>query len=282
MFSIVTPTLNSIFKLKRCIGSVRGQHGVNKEHIVKDGLSADGTPEWLNTQEGLKVYSSSDNGMYSAIEEGWDKSEGSILSWLNSDEQYLPGSLKIIERTFDHHPEVDVVTGNVIVVNSDGLPIAARREVPLRKIYISNSFLNVYSCTIFFRRTLIEKGLLRFQPGLRYAADMELVLNLLSHNCKFLHLNQYLSLFGVDGNNLSIHKGMEEETVRIRKKYGGENSAIWRLGCLLFRRLERLIRGGYRRIELRYYYALDEIPTYRLIKSHNVGGRFTIPRQVDR
>jgi glycosyltransferase involved in cell wall biosynthesis len=281
MFSVVTPTLNALEPLKRCVGSLRGQTDVALEHIVEDGASVDGTQEWLAKQKDIKWSSGVDDGMYSAIAKGWKRSVGSMVSWLNADEQYLPGTLGLVQRTFEKNPKIDVVMGNAIIIDEDGSAVAARREVPLRAIYIRNSFLNVYSCTMFFRRELWERGWLRFDPGLRYAADMELILSLLKKNCRFLHLKEYLSLFGIDGTNLSIHKKMKEETTRIKKKYGGGREKIFEMGLLAMRRAERLVRGGYRRVNLEYRVAMDEIPNYRLIRCLKVGGRYTIsPRSI--
>lgn len=90
-FSVVTPTRNSLTKLKCCVGSVRGQTGVEVEHLVHDACSTDGTVGWLSGQNDLDSVSENDSGMYDAINRGWSRASGDIVSWLNSDEQYLPG-----------------------------------------------------------------------------------------------------------------------------------------------------------------------------------------------
>ena len=73
---------------------------------------------------------------------------------------------------------------------------------------------------------------------------------------------------------------MEEENTYVRRLYGGCRSKIMRFSSLFLRRIERFIRGGYKRVEICYYYAVDEIPNYRLIKAKNIGGRYTIPRNL--
>ncbi len=83
-----------------------------------------------------------------------------------------------------------------------------------------NAFLNIFSCTIFFRKKLWDEGLLRLDSGLRYAADMDLILRLLSGGVKMLQVDDYLSLFTADGSNLSTHKGMFDETAYLQNKYG--------------------------------------------------------------
>ena len=61
-FSIATPARNSLGKLKRCVGSVRGQSDVALEHIIQDAQSSDGTPEWLARQADLRAVSERDDG----------------------------------------------------------------------------------------------------------------------------------------------------------------------------------------------------------------------------
>ncbi len=46
-FSIINPNLNSGSRLRRCVGSIRGQAWAAREYIVVDGGSTDGTVEWL-------------------------------------------------------------------------------------------------------------------------------------------------------------------------------------------------------------------------------------------
>ena len=119
-FSVVTPTRNALDKLKRCVGSVRGQTGVEIEHIVQDACSTDGTPEWLAGQADLLARSEQDAGMYDAINRGWGRATGDILSWLNSDEQYLPGTLEKVAGVFARNPEIDLIYGDALVVDAAG------------------------------------------------------------------------------------------------------------------------------------------------------------------
>src|ERR1700722_4755740 len=174
LFSIATPTRNALALLKRCVGSVRGQRSRTYEHLVQDAVSTDGTPERRREQADVGFVSERDGGMYDAINRAWGRSRGSILSWLNSDEQYLPGTLDYVARAFKEHPAADVIWGDVIIVDAHGKPIALRREIPFRSIYVKNSFLYVLSCAAFFRRSLFDRGLLRFDTQYRFSGDMDL------------------------------------------------------------------------------------------------------------
>lgn len=275
-FSIATPTRNSLDKLKRCIGSVRGQTGVVCEHLVQDANSSDGTPAWLATQFGLAAVSESDAGMYDAINRGWARSKGQILSWLNSDEQYLPGTLAKVQAYFDAHPEVDVVFGDYIVADPQGRPVALRREIPFRYLYAVNSFINTASCTLFFRRRLLEQGLLQLDSSYRYAADKALMLKLAAAGIVIERLPAYLSVFGVDGTNLSTHPQMAVEVESIRMAHGAFRFQFMRKLILIGRYVERLLNGGYKTQAIRYLFAADEVPTYIQYEANGLGGRYTL------
>ncbi len=275
-FSVITPTKNNLNKLRRCIGSVRGQSGVEIEHFIQDACSTDGTTEWLSNQNDLSWASENDNGMYDAINRGWKRANGDILSWLNSDEQYLPGTLQKVSNFFQSHPDVDFIYGDTIVVDGNGSPIAARREIRLSIIYIANSFLNAFSCTTFFRRRLLDKGILRLDDRYKYAADMDLILRLLRLGKRFAKLTDYLSTFTVDGSNMSRHPEILEETTEIQRRYGGFKPLIMRRMIMMGRYIERLVSGSYRRMDVQYNFAMDEVPHYCNMRGHAVPGSFRI------
>lgn len=269
-FSIVTPTYNSLDHLKRCVGSLRAQKSVDYQHIIQDGASNDGTPEWLSAQSDLEAYVEEDRGMYDAINKGWSRASGDILAWLNSDEQYLPGTLARVAEAFQRHPEIDFIQGHFIVVDGDGAPIAARREIRPSRLYIANTFLNAASCTLFFRRAMWEEGLLRLDTRYRYAADMDMVLRVIQAGKRCLCVKEYLSLFTFDGSNLSCHQEMLDETAQIQREHGAFRLGIVRNAVRVFRNIERLVKGSYRTSAVSYDYALDEIPTYRSIAANAI------------
>jgi len=257
-FSIVTPSYNCLSCLPRCVGSVRNQAYPDVEHIVMDGASSDGTVDWLAQQQAdesvagglgggnkLSWLSEPDSGMYDAIQKGWARSHGDVVAWLNCDEQYLPGILEDVAARFARFPEVDVIYGNAIIIDAYGKAIAARREVPLRHGYICNSFLNIYTCTMFFRRRLLDRGMLRFDDRFRYAGDMDLVLRLLEAGVKHQATRRYHALFTSSGNNLSLHERMGRETELIRCEHGGFRSAGVRRMVQGIRQMERFLRGHY-------------------------------------
>lgn len=273
-FSVITPTRNSLHKFKRCVGSVRGQTGVAVEHIIQDACSTDGTPDWLAAQPDLLAYSEPDAGMYDAINRGWRRSTGDILSWLNSDEQYLPGTLAKVAQEFANNPAVDFIYGDALVVGAEGNLLAARREIRLSRTYIANSFLNAFSCTTFFRRRLLDAGVLQLDIRYRYAADMDLVLRLLESGIRYRKIDEYLGVFMIDGSNLSCHPKMLAEAGDIQQRFGAFRSPLLRKAVTTARYIERLLTGSYRKVDVAYPFAQDERPTYRTISGSRIPGSY--------
>jgi glycosyltransferase involved in cell wall biosynthesis len=274
----------------RCIGSVRAQacQGVIIHHHVQDGGSTDRSMKALQSYArscsakrcGFSYASGRDDGMYDAINRAWQRSaDADVVSWLNADEQYLPGALVRVKHYFETHPEADVVFGNMIIVNQEGIPLAARREVPFRPWYIKHDFLYTASCTLFFRRHLREAGILQFDMSYRLAGDMDLMLRLAVAGAMVGHINEYQSLFEAHPGALSArrHVEMQNEVRRIRQARGS-NHPIPRSIAKACRMIERATRGCYRRKDIDLLYAENEIPTYRSLRARRLGGRFTYER----
>ena len=275
-FSIITPCYNSGHKIKQAIGSVRGQININLEHIIQDGSSTDGSAEWLLNQHDLDVRSETDSGMYQAINRGWNRATGDILSWLNSDEQYLPGTLNKVAKTFEDNPDVDMMWGNLICINKYGETLAARREIPARAIYLKNSTCYIGSCTTFFRRKLWDSGILKLDESYKLSADIELYLRLLIGGVKSYHINDYLSLFEVGADNLSAtqSENVIKEGLRIRKPYKTFSIPILRNLIKSARYTEKFLHGSYLKKNIKYLYAQNEIPNYKEVTGHSIGYKF--------
>lgn len=274
-FTVVTATLNPGRQLRSCIGSVRGQTGVAVEHLIEDGCSRDGSLEWLRNQPDVSVSCRTDRGMYDALNQAFARASGDVISWLNSDEQYLPGTLKLVEEIFRERPAIDVLFGNAILVSPNGVPVAARREIPLRRAYLLHGPAYAMSCTLFFKQELRDQGLLRFDESYRVVGDADLLLRILDARCHILHVDRYLSLFGVNGRNLSVRPGSAEEIERLRAAHGAMKPGVRRRMPQIARSVEKLMAGSYRADTLDYLFATDEIPTYRRIRAVRVGPRWT-------
>ena len=154
-FSVITPSYNPSPWLPLCIASVADQ-GVELEHIVQDAGSTDGTLEWLRHDSRVKAFVERDGGMYDAVNRGLRRAGGDILSYLNCDEQYLPGCLQAVAAFFQACPAIDVLFGDFVVVDAHLHYLFHRKvQVPL-KHHTWVSHLPTLTCATFFRRSILD------------------------------------------------------------------------------------------------------------------------------
>jgi len=219
-FTIATPSFNTLEWLPCCIASIADQakteksnHGIEIEHIIQDGGSNHWDqiyhkykPETVNTESYcLKLYSEKDNGMYDAINKAWKEGDGDIFSYLNSDEQYLPGTLSKVQREFEESPDVDVIFGDAVIVNETGKVLSYRRMVIPNQLHTRSVHLGVMSCSMFFRKHVLEQvGML--DASWRAIGDAEWIYRLLGCKVGIKIIPEALAAFGLTGNNLGVNE----------------------------------------------------------------------------
>lgn len=100
--SIVTPSYNQGDFLEETIDSVLGQNYPNLEYVIIDGGSTDKSVEIIKKHERYLTYwvSEKDKGQSHAINKGLGKLSGDVFNWLNSDDYYSPGALRIVGEIF--------------------------------------------------------------------------------------------------------------------------------------------------------------------------------------
>jgi glycosyltransferase involved in cell wall biosynthesis len=101
--SIVTPTYNQGKYLEESILSVADQNYPNVEHLVIDGGSDDETPSILQRHAPRLAYweSQPDRGQGHALNKGFARATGEILTWLNSDDCLAPGALASVALAYE-------------------------------------------------------------------------------------------------------------------------------------------------------------------------------------
>ena len=110
--SIVTPSFNCKEFIGDTISSVLNQGYPNLEYIIIDGASTDGTTQVIEQYANRLSYwhSKKDGGQYDAINQGFAKSTGDILCWLNADDMLLPHSLFAVGEIFAQFPQVEWIS----------------------------------------------------------------------------------------------------------------------------------------------------------------------------
>src|SRR5207244_3996120 len=92
--TIITPSYNQAAFIERTLESVVDQRYENLEYIVIDGGSTDGSVEVVERYRDHLAYwvSEPDDGQTHALNKGLRRATGDIISYINSDDYYLPGA----------------------------------------------------------------------------------------------------------------------------------------------------------------------------------------------
>jgi glycosyltransferase involved in cell wall biosynthesis len=224
-FSIVTPSLNMLPYLKNCVKSVEDQEHVECEHIVVDGISTDGTVQWLQQNSKTKNIIEKDRSMYDAINKGLKIAQGRILAYLNCDEQYLNGTLEWVKNYFDRHEDVEVLFGDILLIRPSGSLVAYRKAYKPRWRYILSSHLYLPTCAMFFKRRIVEDRVL-MNPDYACLGDVDFVVRVLRAGYCVKHVKRYMSAFTMTGTNLSLDKRAETEKTFLLSQFPGLPSAM--------------------------------------------------------
>ena len=282
-FSVVTPSYNQLPWLKLCVASVADQRSdsIEVEHIVQDGGSGDELVAWGQAQAGLRFFSAADAGMYDAINKGLLKSTGEICSYLNCDEQYLPGALAAVGKFFRENETIDILGADIIIVDGSGNAKSYRRSVlPMRldRWHVPG----VATAALFFRRRIIDEGLLL--PGdYRIVGDAVWIDRLLSLNKSFAVLPVPLAVFGITGANLSKDPRVTAELSRWRGLTNGrENIVLLEAAAKIVFRLRKLFAGAYQSRTIEYeIYGFDTsgdarvLPNRSKFRAESLSGRWS-------
>jgi len=242
--SIITPSYRAAKWLPLCIASVYDQAGVEKEHIVQDSCSDDGTGDWLATDSRVRAYIEKDTGMYDAVNRGLRRAGGDVLAYLNADEQYLPGALKAVRDAFIADPELDVLFSGTVVVDNGGAFICCRKGLVPSRLHVRVAHLPILTCSIFFRRTALESHSLFFDTAYRDIADAYWVLSALRRGLRIRVMDRLTSAFTDTGENMNLQPNARAEIRRLR-----ESAPRWAQTLspvlVLEHRLRKWLSGGY-------------------------------------
>ena len=178
--SVIVAVFNRVESLQRCIDSVTSQTYLNKELIIIDGGSTDGTVEILKANDRQITYweSERDRGIYHAFNKALAQAKGDWIYFLGSDD-YLWDihSLSNIAQKLENIKDTNVLLAyGKVAIDTQGGDVLQVINKPWQEI--QNLFLQgCYICHqgVFHHKSLFEKHG-QFDESFPITGDYELLL----------------------------------------------------------------------------------------------------------
>lgn len=238
--SLVTPSLNQAGFLEDTLRSVLDQDYPELEYIVMDGGSSDGSADIIGRYASRLAYwrSEPDTGHYAALNEGFARSTGAIMGWLNADDLHLPWTLRMVGEVFSELPEVQwITTACPMSLRRDGQPTSSmasspppHREAFLRGECKAGPGKRGYLMQegTFWRRSLWDQAGGHLDTTLTLAADFDLWARFFEH-AEVITTSVPLAGFRHHGQNRSVTRGglYEHEASSVLARYGRPAYTPW-------------------------------------------------------
>ena len=137
--------------------------------------------------------SEKDDGQADAIYRGFERTNGQILAWINSDDYYLPNVFYTVARMFENKPAMEMVAGTCLLLRPDGS--VARKNYGLCQDFVSLVNVGMFgSQPAFFFRHLAYDACGGIDRNLQFCMDYDLIIKM-SKRCTPVVISKPLAVY---------------------------------------------------------------------------------------
>lgn len=170
--SVILPVYNRSDLIERAVQSVLGQTVADWELLITDDGSSDGLAElamaWCGRDARIRYLYHSNRKLSSTRNIGIHAAMGDYLTFLDSDDEYLPSHLELRLKFMKSNPKVDFIHGGVELVGPPESHYVQDALDPNRQIHISECCVGA---TFFGKRqSFLQSGGFALVP---YSAESE-------------------------------------------------------------------------------------------------------------
>ncbi len=210
--SVIIPAYNQSVYISEAIQSVLGQTYPNFELIVVDDGSTDETPQIIAQihDPRMRVIRQPNAGLSAARNTGLRESSAPLVTFLDSDDYFLPDKLEVLTNYLEEHSEIGLVVGRTRFINETGNSIIESAKTPATLALPELLFENpMCVCGVLLRRKWLEcVGM--FDESLRACEDWDLWIRLAYAGCRFAWVENIVATY-------RYHQGqMTRESARMR------------------------------------------------------------------
>ena len=238
IISVVIPLFNKGKYIGKTLDSIIKQEYPNLEVIIMDGGSTDGTlkviEKYANRYPDVINYQSkNDKGQMDAVNKGFKKANGKILTYINADDVYKAGAFAEIEKMYRLNIDALWFAGRGMVIDGKGDRIAVWPNRYKNLLLAINSYpllliVNyLMQPSVFITRTAWK----RFGPFVgtkKFITEYELWLKIAEVRMPIV-TNKYLSSFRIEPSTITkkFTRLLLQEDEKIVKRYTSSNLIIF-------------------------------------------------------
>ena len=209
MISIVMPTFNSEKYLDKTIQSILNQDNTDWELLICDSSSTDDTlriiDKYKKNDKRIKIVSDNDIGVSDALNKGFPRSNGAILTWMNSDDIYFDTTvLSEVKKNLLYNDGSYLVGDFHNIDEKNNIIRSFISNIPSKKIDKFFNYNQIFTGSLFFKKKCFD-DFGKFDLKYKFAFEYQILVFLLK-NYKGLHINKFLSCFRIRPNQLSSNK----------------------------------------------------------------------------
>lgn len=242
-FTIITINYNNLRGLIKTIDSVQQQTFRSYEYIIVDGLSTDGSVDYIKSVKDTKIIIEKDKGIYDAMNKGILHSNGDYIIFMNSGDCFSGNNiLESINTLIDEqHTKVDFIYGDAYEENEDGTEKIYKKSRGVDKAWYG--MFSHHQSMVFSNHIIKDKKLL-YNLKFRLSSDWDFVLRFLKCTEKknILYIPNPMSVFEMGGFSSNFLLGIKEQAT-IRKEVL-EYSAFKRYPISILHYLLNVVRNN--------------------------------------
>ena len=224
--SIITVVYNAKSALQKTLDSIKQVRYPNKEVIIIDGGSTDGTKSVIekNYLDISMWISEKDNGIYDAMNKAINIATGEFIWFMNAgDTIYDP---YILESLFKGKEQfADFYYGDTLVVSATGKILGLRRKKPSKSLKWTSFKRGMTVChqSMIIKRSIVPL----YDLSYRYSSDFDWVIKILKKGAVVKNTNKIISVFETGGATTQNQSKSLEERYNIMVKYYGYADTIY-------------------------------------------------------